>query len=311
MMEQFKLERVNGAILEPVAEHTWESRAAFNPGAIREGEFVHLLYRAVEGENYSTVGYAKLDRHGKVVERWPEPVIRRTLESETRGCEDVRIVPLEDNYYIFYTGYDGKKVRVLLAETRDFRNFHKYGRVGPDTTDKDAMIFPEKIGGKIAFLHRIEPDIQLAWFDSMEHFIHPEDEYWPNHLEHLDEHTIMTRQYDWEAEKIGAGPPPVRTRDGWLLIYHGVDNAITYRAGAALLDIKNPARVLARLPYPILEPEREYEKIGDVNNVVFPQGIAVFDDDLMVYYGGADKVVGLAQGKLSRLLQALAAHPVR
>ena len=94
------------------------------------------------------------------------------------------------------------------------------------------------------------------------------------------------------------------------MLYHGVDKKLTYRTGAALLDEKNPFRVIARLPYPILEPECEYEKIGDVNNVVFPEGMVLFDDELLVYYGGADKVVGLAKGKLSQLLETFWKHKI-
>jgi len=197
-----------------------------------------------------------------------------------------------------------------MAVTTDFKSVKKIGLVGPDENDKDAMIFPERINGKIAFLHRIEPNIQMALFEDREHFISPEPDYWPNHLKNLEKYMVMHKEYEWEAAKIGAGPPPILTDAGWLLIYHGVDKNLTYRAGAVLLDEKNPYRVIARLPYPILEPEREYERIGDVNDVVFPEGLAVFDGEIQVYYGGADKVVGLAVGKLSQLIDALWKHKI-
>jgi len=124
-------------------------------------------------------------------------------------------------------------------------------------------------------------------------------------MENLDKHSILTRKERWEALKIGAGPPPLRTAAGWLLIYHGVDKKRIYRAGAVLLDEKDPARIIARLPYPILEPEKEYEKSGDVDMVVFPEGIAVFDDELQIYYGAADKVIGMAATRLSALIEEL------
>ncbi|MFZ0389682.1 MAG: glycosidase [Calditrichia bacterium] len=307
-MSRYQLQRVNEVILGPLEAHPWESRAAFNPGAVRVDDDIHLLYRAVEGDNFSTAGYARLNRQGKVLYRHPEPVLRRTLPQESKGCEDLRIVPFENRYQIFYTAYNGSRVRIANAETDDFMSYRKFGLVGPDYTDKDAMIFPQHIGGKIAFLHRIEPNIQLALFENMDHFRHPGPDYWPDHLKNLEKHTVMYRQFDWESEKIGAGPPPILTDRGWLLIYHGVDRNITYRAGAALLEEKNPQKVIARLPYAILEPKRDYEKIGDVNNVVFPQGIALFDDELQIYYGGADKVVGLAHGSLKELLDALWQH---
>ena len=310
-MAEYKLQRINGPILEPNPEHPWESRAVFNPGAVREGDHVHLLYRAVEGNNLSTIGYARLDSHGRVLERNCEPVITRETACEIQGCEDPRIVPFDDTYYIFYTGYDGKypergeNVRVMLAETRDFKSFRKLGLVGPDVQDKDAMIFPELVDGKIAFMHRIVPNIQIALFDDWEHFLHPEAGYWEHHLQHLDRYTVLYREFAWESSKIGAGPPPLRTDAGWLLIYHGKDQQHVYRAGAALLDEKNPYKVIARLPYPILEPERDYERVGDVNMVVFPEGAVVFDDELYIYYGAADKVVALATGKVSELIDAL------
>jgi predicted GH43/DUF377 family glycosyl hydrolase len=308
-MAQFKLERMNGIILEPHKNNLWESQAVFNPGAIRIGGEVHLLYRAVQNENFSCIGYAKMDRFGQVLARCQEPVIVPEWEIEKQGCEDPRIVNFEDKSLIFYTAYDGlhkqegKNARVIMAETRDFQSIDKLGMVGPDCQEKDAMIFPEKIRGKVAFLHRIEPNIQLAYFDGLQHLLSPENGYWKKHSEKLDMHTILYRKYDWEALKIGTGPPPLRTEAGWLMIYHGVDKNRTYRAGAALLDENNPAKILARLPYPILSPEKDYEKYGDVNMVVFPEGLVLFEDELQVYYGAADKVIGLAKGRLSLLIE--------
>jgi predicted GH43/DUF377 family glycosyl hydrolase len=316
-MAEFKLKRVNGPILEAIPKHGWESRAVLNPGTVREGNIVHMLYRAVEGDNFSTIGYAKLSSEGKVLERLSTPVIKREWPIEKKGVEDPRIVLFEDRYYIFYTGYDGEKpregenARVMMAETNDFRNYRKIAMVGPDKQDKDAFVFPEKIGGKVAFMHRIVPNIQIAFFEDIKHLAQPEKNYWPDHLKQLEKYTAMYREFDWETSKIGGGPPPIRTDAGWLLIYHGVDNNFVYRAGAALLDEKNPLKVLARLPYPILEPEKEYERIGDVNMVVFPEGTAIFEDELQVYYGGADKVVGLGVGKLSHLINELWRHKVR
>jgi predicted GH43/DUF377 family glycosyl hydrolase len=308
---QFKLERINEIILEPIPDHPWESGAVFNPGTIRIDDNIHMLYRAVEGNNRSAIGYARLDRSAKILSRIEHPVITPSLPEEQQGCEDPRIVRFRDRILIFYTGFDGadmkagKNARVVLAETADFFNFKKYGVIGPDCQDKDAMIFPEEIGGKVAYLHRIEPDIQLAFFDSVEHLAGPEKSYWPAHMQSISGHKLLSRSYSWEAVKIGAGPPPMRIDAGWLLIYHGVDKDHVYRTGAALLDYKDPFRVIARLPYPILEPQREYEKFGDVNMVVFPEGMVRFDDDLLIFYGAADKVIGLAACSVSKLIDAL------
>jgi len=315
-MGEFKLKRINGPILHPISHHPWESQAVFNPGTVCQGDIIHLLYRAVEGENFSSIGHAKLNSEGKVISRYDKPVIKRELGIEKHGCEDPRIVHFSDKYYIFYTSYDGKNTakgenaRVILAETSDFTSYHKIGMVGPDMQDKDAMIFPEKIGSRIAYLHRILPNIQLAFFDCMEHLINPEQGYWQHHLQNLKNYTVMFPQLSWEEMKIGAGPPPCRTDAGWLLIYHGVDKKSIYRAGAALLDYNNPYKVIARLPYPILEPQRKYECVGDVENVVFPEGLVLLGDKLQIYYGAADKVVALAEGSLSRLLDELWKHKV-
>jgi predicted GH43/DUF377 family glycosyl hydrolase len=120
-----------------------------------------------------------------------------------------------------------------------------------------------------------------------------------------DQKLVMQPEQKWEAEKIGSGPPPIKTREGWLLIYHGVDKNLVYRAGVALLDLKDPSIVKSRSAQPILEPETKYEKIGDVPNVVFPEGAVVIDGELFVYYGGADKVCCVATVPLDELLDYL------
>jgi predicted GH43/DUF377 family glycosyl hydrolase len=300
-----KLERMKDVILEPIAEHKWESRAVLNPGTIRDGEIVHMLYRAVEGENFSTIGYAKLDRNGNVLERRPEPVIKRETDQEKQGCEDARIVRFDDTYYIFYTAYNGTNVRVAAASTTDFLIFKKHGVIIPGVNNKDAMIFPELINNKVILIHRIEPNIQFAYFDSIEQMLSGDENYWKNYLKVIDEFTIMRPEFDWEYSKIGAGAPPIKTSKGWLMIYHGVDKNLVYRAGAALLDLENPTKIIGRLPYPVLEPKRKYELQGDVPNVVFPEGTALFDDELLVYYGGADKVIAMASVNINELLDAL------
>ncbi|HDQ00527.1 MAG TPA: glycosidase, partial [bacterium] len=132
--------------------------------------------------------------------------------------------------------------------------------------------------------------------------------HWQKYLSRLEEFTVLRPKFDWESKKIGGGPPPIKTAKGWLLIYHGVDDNLVYRAGAALLDLDNPQKVIARSPVPILEPEREYELTGDVPNVVFPEGTAVFDDTLYVYYGGADKVIGLATINLPEFIDELTTY---
>jgi predicted GH43/DUF377 family glycosyl hydrolase len=115
----------------------------------------------------------------------------------------------------------------------------------------------------------------------------------------------MRPEAEWESKKIGAGPTPIETDDGWLLIYHGVDDNHVYRAGLALLDLDDPSKVIARTPHPVLEPESDFERFGDVNNVVFPEGAVVLGDTLHVYYGAADRVIGHAAAPMSAVLALL------
>ncbi len=305
-----RLTRIEGAILEPIPEHAWESGAVFNPAILQEGDTLHGLYRAVEGDNFSTIGYFRLDRSGRVVDRYPEPVITRTEPFEQQGVEDPRLTRLDGTYYVVYTGWDGHFARVAMASSTDLRHYTKHGVIIPFPWDKDAMLFPERIGGKVVLMHRIQRAIQLAFFDDIEQLLQVDMDFWGHYLTHLEDYTIMHPEFDWEWLKIGAGPPPIKTADGWLLIYHGVDNHLVYRAGAALLDLDDPRRVIARIPFPVLEPDRRYEREGDVPNVVFPTGTALFDDELIVYYGGADKVIAAARGSLSELLAELRNHPV-
>jgi predicted GH43/DUF377 family glycosyl hydrolase len=167
------------------------------------------------------------------------------------------------------------------------------------------MIFPEPVNGKVILMHRVEPNIQFAYFNSLEEMLAGNRKYWQNYMKNIGKYIIMQPEFEWEASKIGAGAPPIKTDRGWLMIYHGVDKNLIYRGGAALLDLDNPSKVIARLPEPVLEPERKYELVGDVPNVVFPQGTAVFDDELIVFYGGADKVIGAASGNINELLDTL------
>src|SRR5690606_13198280 len=140
-----------------------------------------------------------------------------------------------------------------------------------------------KVNGRIAMLHRIVPSIQLVFFEDVDELRNPPSRLWHQHMRELDAHAILHPQEEWEARKIGAGAPPVRTDAGWLLLYHGVDQQHVYRAGLALLDLEDPRRVLARTRRPVLEPEHEFERVGDVNNVVFPEGAVVIDGLLHVY----------------------------
>jgi len=296
----------NNPIIKPRADIAWESMSTFNPGAVSSGDLIHILYRAVNEHRISSLGYATTRDGETITGRSSEPVLSPVDTWEELGCEDPRITALDGRFYVFYTAYSRRGPRIALASTTDFRTFERYGLVGPDYTDKDAALFPQLIHGKFAVVHRIEPNIEVAFFDNINQMKEvSQNPYSENYLERIQASTILKPMRKWEEKKVGIGPPPIRTDAGWLVIYHGVDSNTVYRAGAALLDLENPRRVIARTPEPILEPEEDYEKVGVVPNVVFPEGAVVINSELKVFYGGADKVCCLATTPIKLLLEAL------
>jgi beta-1,2-mannobiose phosphorylase / 1,2-beta-oligomannan phosphorylase len=302
-----------GIVMKPLKDQ-FGSFARFNPGIQLKDGVVHMLYRATNSdikdrENYiSYIGYAKLDINTNILYDSNEKVIYPTLPEEIKGCEDPRIVEFEGSFYVFYTAYDGIKARAAIAKTDNFIEYTKLGVINNFCWDKDAFIFPERIGGRIAYLHRVEPSIQLDYFESFDQLISVNS--WSNYEEKIETSTIMKREYFWENQKIGGSVPPIKTEKGWLLLYHAVDDNFIYRGSVALLDLENPSKVIARIPYPILEPEEEYELNGDVNNVVFPEGGYIYNGELNIYYGAADKYIALARIGTDELLDELEKYPV-
>ena len=288
--------------------------ARFNPGVLLKDGIVHMLYRATnsdikDGKNYiSCIGYAKLDTNTNIIYDSNEKVIYPTLTEESKGCEDPRIVEFEGCFYIFYTAYDGITARVAIAKTDDFISYTKLGVIKHFTWDKDAFIFPERINGMIAYLHRISPNIQLDYFESFDELLSINT--WADYKHKIETSTIMKSEYFWENQKIGGSVPPIKTDKGWLLLYHAVDDNFVYRGSVALLDLDNPSKVIARIPYPLLEPQEEYELYGDVNNVIFPEGAYIHEGQLFVYYGAADKYIAVAKIDVDILLEELIKYPV-
>lgn len=307
-----------GVLLQP--ENDYEAK--FNAGMIRQGDTVHMLYRyahiADRGDGKSLIysrnriHYARLDTQGHLLEdRKDTPVIEPTTPGESGGCEDPRIVEFEGAYYVFYSAFDGTVCRVGVARTTDFVSYDKLGVIPTLEWDKDAFILPERVNGKVVYIHRIEPDIEMDFFDSIEDMF--DEEYWKHYGDIAHEKVVLTGVEPWEAAKVGGSVPPILTDEGWLLIYHGVGHdrqPFCYRAGAALLDKNDPSKILARLPFPLLEPEEDYECVGDVNNVVFPQGAYECDGWLYISYGAADKRVAMARVRMDELMEELRRHPV-
>jgi predicted GH43/DUF377 family glycosyl hydrolase len=277
-------------VLSPRKENTWEAGAVFNCAAIMDGGLIHLIYRATDitsngsqGRYINSLGYAT-SHDGLTFERWDQPILTNEVEQELRGPEDPRVVELDGTFYMMYTGYGGRfegDYRICLASSPDLTHWTRLGVV-LDEPNKDAVLFPERIGGRYAMLHRRPPHIWLAYSDDLEH--------WSSHVPILE----ALPPSAWECVKIGAAGPPIKTPGGWLLIYHGVSAEYRYCLGAAMLDLEDPSRVLARQASPILEPELDWELTGHVPNVVFSCGQVIMDDELYVYYGGADTVIGVA-----------------
>jgi predicted GH43/DUF377 family glycosyl hydrolase len=304
------LQRYHGnPILEPIENHAWESKYVLNPGALRIKDKVYLFYRAVGEDDVSHIGLAITDGY-KLLERLPEPVFSPLLPEEKMGCEDPRLTIINDRIFMLYTAYDGNIAQIAAASIsvadflqRRFNNWKREGLAFKNIWDKDAILFPEKIKGKYVIYHRIEPSI---WITYMNEIAFPCRE----------KHAIIIGPRPgrmWDSQKIGAGAQPLKTKYGWLLIYHGVDYNYVYRLGVILVALDNPQRVIYRSPNPVLEPEEDYE-IGLsgawVPNVVFTCGAVagsekeiLEDDDLiLVYYGAADTSIGVATATLADLI---------
>jgi len=309
-----RMERFAGnPIITPKAENSWESRAAFNPAAVYEDGKVHLLYRAMSEDNTSVFGYASSRDGFHIDERLDEPVYVPREEFEKKhvpngnsGCEDARLTKIGDRFYLCYTAYDSYLPRVAMSSiaVSDFLakrwEWKKPVIISPPgIDDKDAAVFPRKIGGKYAFLHRVGNSIWLDFSDDLEF----------TGEKRIKGNIIMSpRQEPSAAEKIGIAGPPIETEWGWLLLYHVVaprGQRIYYFFSAALLNIDQPSQVIARCKTPILEPEMPYEIHGQVADVVFPCGAVIIKDRLFAYYGGGDSVIGVATIRLADLFEGL------
>ena len=181
----------------------------------------------------------------------------------------------------------------------------RYNRGANFLADKDLVFFPRRINGKLTFLHRIKPDIQIVAINNLEELT---KEFWEDYFSHFEEKIVLTPKYPHEVSYVGSGCPPIETEHGWLLIYHGVKDAIKgyeYACCAALLNIDDPRKEISRLPYPLFKPELDYELNGDVDDVCFPTGTVIVDDKLYIYYGAADELIACASVSLSGLLEEL------
>lgn len=300
-------------ILEPIQEHPWESRCVFNPTAFYADDTVHIVYRAMSEDNTSVLGYATSKDGYTVDERLDEPIYTPRAEFEQKkgsktgnsGCEDPRITVLDDTVYMFYTAYDGVSaprvaftslpLEKFLARQWDWKEPVLISP--PNMDNKDAALFPRKVDGQYLILHRLGDDIDIAYVPHLDF----DGKTWMEERRWLKQR----REY-WDNRKVGIAGPPFETKEGLVLFYHGVSkNGGVYRVGAVLLDPENPAIILSRTEKPLFQPETDYEKYGEVPNVVFPCGNVVINGTVYIYYGGADKVIGVATMKVDKLLRIL------
>jgi len=291
-------------IITPRQDKDWEAKGTFNPGAVEANGSIHLLYRAVDANRISRLAYARTEDGETISFRSSLPVLEPSADWEEFGCEDPRIISIDGCFYVTYTAFSRRGPRIALASTRDFSNFEKHGLVGPDRMDKDCVLFPERIGGRIVMLHRLESKVQVAYFHSFED-LEKSRQYWKKYVGHFHDYEVMRPKFPWEQQKIGIGAPPIKTERGWLVIYHGVSLERVYSAGAVLLDFDDPTKILARTSQPILQPQMEFERQGVVPNVVFPDGAVIRDGELLVYYGGADMVCCVASAPIDEFLKGL------
>jgi predicted GH43/DUF377 family glycosyl hydrolase len=279
----------------------------------------NIVYRAIGESDVSVLGHASSFDGLHINERLDEPIYvpREPFEGASAahpyayqsggiyisggggmgGCEDPRLTRIGDRVYMTYIAYDGHShPRVALSSIciDDFLNKKwKWKRPvlisPPYIVDKNACILPEKINGKYVIFHRVFPNILIDFVDDLDF---DGKSRWL-----VGQYTIPTRALssDWDNLKVGCGPPPMKTKYGWLLIYQAVGSSdeSRYKIGAMLLDLQDPTKVLARTKTPILEPLAAYENEGCKYGVIYPCGAVIIEDRLFVYYGGADMVVGV------------------
>ena len=326
-------------LLESRTDIEFENGGVLNPACIEKDGIIHMFYRAVRKRNFSTIGYCQI-KNNQIIYRSDAPVLVPEYLYERMGMEDPRITFLDGKYYLFYTAFDGLNALIAYATSNDLKRWTKKGVISPQISydeaedifknsgvtekytffeqyfryengdkihlwEKDAMLFPKKINGKFALIHRVLPGIQICYFDDFEQLT---QKFWRDYFVNLNNYIIIDPKLDYESGYIGGGVVPIETEKGWLLIYHSVEehkeNKI-YRASVALLDLKNPQKVIGQLPYPLFSPEEIWEKKGEVNNVVFPTGAAISGDIMSIYYGAADIRIGVRTVSLKGLLKEL------
>lgn len=290
-------------ILTP-AMWPYRINAVFNAAATIYDNKVLLLNRVEDMRGFSHLCKAtsKDGYTNWVIDKKPTMLPKvDDFPEEKYGIEDPRIVKLEDEnrYAVVYTAYSESGPLVSLATTEDFETYRRYGVVMPPD-DKDASLFPRKFNGRYVLIHRPSPTNYMIG-------AHIWISYSPD-LKHWGDSAILLPARKgswWDAYKVGLGPQPIETKEGWLIIYHGVKTTAAgsiYRLGLALLDLDDPSKLIRRCDEWVFGPSEMYERIGDVPDVTFPCGVVVKGDDMIMYYGAADTTMAIATASLKELL---------
>jgi beta-1,2-mannosidase len=302
----------DGPILSPEGS-AWESAGTFNPAIVfASGKFV-MLYRAQDSGGTSRLGYAEsLD--GIHFRRRPEPVLSPEADYEKAGgVEDPRLQKIGDFYYLTYTGYNKKDAQLCLARSRDLIHWDRKGVVVPANRGnwnvkwtKSGAITPQKFAGKywMYWLGTASDGTDQMGLSSSADLLH-----W---IEETTTPVLPRRAGQFDSRVVEPGPPPIVTPQGIVLVYNGADNRLVYRTGLAIFDLRDPRKLVWRSDQPLFAPENDWEKFGQVPNVVFVEGMVKAlgtkatgaDADFLFYYGAADKFVGVARATLKTPAQA-------
>ena len=292
-----------------VVQWPYPINSVFNAGATLLADGSTLLLCRVEdrrGLSHLCAARSENGVDGWKVDAEPTLLPDAGHPEEIWGIEDPRItyVPELGQYVVTYTSFARGGPGVSLAMTKDFRSFERIGVV-MTPEDKDAALLPRRIGGLWALIHRPMTTLGVHMWISYS----PDLRFWGNHKLML----LARRGGWWDANKIGLSPPPIETDRGWLVLYHGVRHTASgalYRIGLALFDINEPEKCLLRGESWIFGPEADYERLGDVRDVVFPCGytLGADGDSINLYYGAADSCIALARGSVRALLEWLDAN---
>ena len=284
----------NDPVLSPTGAG-WESAGTFNPAVIRRDGKVIMLYRAQDAKGTSRIGYAESADGIHFVKRAEPVLVPETDYEEDGGVEDPRLVEIGGVHYLTYTGYNKKDAQLCLAVSRDLLHWERKGILLPAYQGnwnagwtKSGAILKEKINGKY----------WMYWLGTAADHTDQMGLSYSSDLTHWTEATekpvLPKRPGKFDSRVVEPGPPPVLTSDGIVLVYNGADEKLVYRTGLAVFDRQDPRKVLYRSETPLFAPELEWEKVGQVPNVVFVEGLVTDKDRYLLYYGGADKYVGVA-----------------